>query len=110
MILKNYNHLFGPFLLLIAALTWALGNVLFAFVVKFVSVDAALFSVYAVCTIIIAPFFRPGKIKVVRDFVKQWFLMVVYYVTSGIGFAYSDPNDVTAIFMLTIFLTPILAR
>jgi len=104
------KYLLGPILLLAAAFTWGLGNVLLSFVTQTVAADEAIFAVYAMSAVIIAPFYRPGAIKNFFNFSKQFILMTIYFMTSSLAFAYSDPNDVTAIFMLTIFITPMFAR
>merc|ERR1719219_2889684 len=68
-----------------------------------------MFGVYLVSSVVIAPFFRFGKIKDWQNASKQLFTMVIYHITSAVAYAWSNPNDVTAILTLSIFMTPILA-
>jgi len=109
--MKSYNlqSLFGPFLLTMAALSWAVGNVLYHFISYYYPVTESMFGVYLLSAVVVAPFFRFGRIDDWKTASKQLFLMVIYHITSAIAYAWSNPNDVTAILTLSIFMTPILA-
>jgi len=105
----NLQSLFGPLLLTTAALAWAIGNVLYHFISHYYPVTESMFGVYLLSAVVVAPFFRFGRIDDWRTASKQLFLMVIYHITSAIAYAWSNPNDVTAVLTLSIFMTPILA-
>jgi len=92
-----------------AAFSWAVGNVLYHFISYYYPVTESMFGVYLLSAVVVAPFFRFGRIDDWRTASKQLFLMVIYHITSAIAYAWSNPNDVTAILTLSIFMTPILA-
>lgn len=107
--LNTFYALFGPFLLVIASLTWAVGNVLYHFISYYYPVTESMFGVYFISSVVVLPFFRTGRIDNWKNATKQLFAMVVYHICSAIGYAWSNPNDITAILTLSIFCTPILA-
>jgi len=103
------TFLFGPFLLLIASLTWGLGNVLYNFLSADYPISESLFGVYLVSAVVILPFFRFGRIDNWNHAIKQLSAMTTYDITSVLAYGLSNPNDITAILALSIFFTPVLS-